>query len=110
MLSVLVLVQKDDLSRYLRVKCLGAGAVARVKQDVNSDTVLQVLRKERELKIEGSIAQLPNNYRAVIIAYYLEEKSYQQIALEQGVELKTVESKLYRAKQWMRKYWKEEDF
>jgi RNA polymerase sigma factor (sigma-70 family) len=56
------------------------------------------------------VNSLPNNYREVIIAYYIEEKSYQQIALEQGVELKTVASKLHRAKLWMKKHWKEDDY
>lgn len=52
---------------------------------------------------------MPEAYRDVVVAFYIEEKSYQQIALEQKLALKTVESKLYRAKQYMRRTWKEED-
>jgi RNA polymerase sigma factor (sigma-70 family) len=79
-------------------------------QDHHANIELQVLRNERLRLIERKVNELPDNYREVIIAYYVEEKSYQQIAFEQGVELKTVASKLHRAKQWMKKHWKEDDY
>lgn len=69
-----------------------------------------VLGRERKRRVAQGISELPEHYREVIIAYYLEEKSYQQISAEQGIELKSVESRLYRAKQWMRKHWREDDF
>jgi RNA polymerase sigma factor (sigma-70 family) len=78
--------------------------------DPSAHTEQQVLHKEQQQLIERNVNTLPNNYREVIIAYYIEEKSYQQIALEQGVELKTVASKLHRAKLWMKKHWKEDDY
>jgi RNA polymerase sigma factor (sigma-70 family) len=53
---------------------------------------------------------MPPNYRDVIYAYYITEKSYKQIADEQQVEVKTIEMKLYRARNWMKKHWKEDDF
>lgn len=68
-----------------------------------------VLDRERRSRITRKIHEMPEHYRAVIVAYYLEEKSYQQIAHELEIELKSVESRLYRAKQWMRKHWKEDD-
>lgn len=68
-----------------------------------------VLDRERRERIARNIDALPENYRSVIVAYYLEEKSYRQIAAELGVEVKTVESRLYRAKQWMRTHWREDD-
>jgi RNA polymerase sigma factor (sigma-70 family) len=69
-----------------------------------------VMREERRSLVHKCLAEMPGNYHEVVIAYYIEEKTYQQIATEQGIELKTVESKLYRAKKWLRKHWKEEDF
>lgn len=68
-----------------------------------------VLDRERREEIARNLHALPENYRSVIVAYYLEEKSYREIAAELGVEVKTVESRLYRAKQWMRKHWREDD-
>jgi RNA polymerase sigma factor (sigma-70 family) len=69
-----------------------------------------LLRKEKSAHFYRRLQELPDNYRDVVIAFYIEEKSYQQIAADQTIELKTVESKLYRARQWIRKHWKEEDF
>ena len=74
------------------------------------DTERVIADKERRQRITQSIQELPPPFREVIVAYYLEEKSYQQIATQLEIEIKTVESRLYRAKQWMRKHWKEADF
>ncbi|SDE32712.1 RNA polymerase sigma factor, sigma-70 family [Paenibacillus sp. UNCCL117] len=68
-----------------------------------------VLDREKREQLRGYVDQLPEHYRQVVYAFYMEEKSYQQIAQEQQIALKTVESKLYRAKQHLRKAWKEED-
>ncbi|MFD2614191.1 sigma-70 family RNA polymerase sigma factor [Paenibacillus gansuensis] len=67
-------------------------------------------RGEKAAVLAERLGELPENYRGVIHAYYIREQSYQEIAAEQGVELKTVESKLYRARKWIREHWKEEDF
>ncbi|MBP1992566.1 RNA polymerase sigma factor [Paenibacillus eucommiae] len=69
-----------------------------------------LMRKERGAILARYLSELPPNYRQVIVAYYMDGKSYQQIAEEQKVELKTVESRLYRARGWMKKHWKEDDF
>nr|WP_026074441.1 sigma-70 family RNA polymerase sigma factor [Brevibacillus massiliensis] len=69
-----------------------------------------VLQKEYRETIRGRLHELPQNYREVVYAYYFEEKSYQEIASEQGIEPKSVESKLYRARKWIRSHWQEGDF
>ncbi|MGO4549031.1 RNA polymerase sigma factor [Paenibacillus sp. 2TAB23] len=60
--------------------------------------------------IRDRVDEMPNNYREVVMAYYMEDKSYEQIAAETGLELKSVESRLYRARSWMRRHWRKEDF
>lgn len=70
----------------------------------------QVITEERRQFIHKKIQTLPENYREVIYGFYIEEKSYQQMAEEQNVQVKTIETKLYRARQWMKKHWKEDDF
>ncbi|WP_058300252.1 RNA polymerase sigma factor [Gorillibacterium timonense] len=70
----------------------------------------RMLDKEKRELLHERIREMPKNYRDVVLAYYFEEKSYQEIAAMQNVEMKTVESKLYRARQWIRRHWKEEDF
>jgi RNA polymerase sigma factor (sigma-70 family) len=77
---------------------------------LNNPNELLLLRKERKELVQENLAHIPDNYREIIIAFYIEEKSYQQIAVEQGIVIKSVESKLYRAKKWLKAHWKEEDF
>ena len=74
------------------------------------DAEAPLIRKEVREKVYRRLREMPENYRDVITAYYIKEKSYKEIAMEQNVEVKTVETKLYRARVWMKKHWKEEDF
>ncbi|WP_240644584.1 RNA polymerase sigma factor [Paenibacillus paeoniae] len=68
------------------------------------------IRQEELSYIQAKVDELPDRYREVIHAFYIEEKSYEQIAAETGLERKSVESRLYRARNWMRRHWREEDF
>jgi RNA polymerase sigma factor (sigma-70 family) len=65
------------------------------------------LQKERQEQVEKVCLALPEVYRRTIEKYYLEEKSYQQIAAEDKITVKTVESRLYRAKKLFREKWEE---
>ncbi|MCH1624658.1 sigma-70 family RNA polymerase sigma factor [Fredinandcohnia quinoae] len=76
----------------------------------DENVVVPLLRKEQRELVRNRLDEMPPNYREVIYAYYITEKSYKQIADEQRVEVKTVETKLYRARSWMKKHWKEDDF
>ncbi len=79
-----------------------------IKSSHNIEALL--LTKEQKVLITQKLRELPENYRNVVLAHYLEEKSYQEIAAQQNIEVKTVEMKLYRARKWIKKHWKEEDF
>jgi len=68
------------------------------------------LRAEELRYIHAKVDELPDHYREVIHAFYIEEKTYEQIAVETGLERKSVESRLYRARNWMRQHWRKEDF
>jgi RNA polymerase sigma factor (sigma-70 family) len=70
----------------------------------------EVMHAQLQQRVKDYLHEMPDNYRQVVVAFYIEDKSYQEIAAEQGIALKTVESKLYRAKQWIRKHWKEEEW
>ncbi|MBS2772046.1 sigma-70 family RNA polymerase sigma factor [Anoxybacillus rupiensis] len=69
-----------------------------------------VIKKAEKEQVRRRLEEIPPSYREIIYAYYIEEKSYQQIAKEQNIAVKTVETKLYRARNWLRKHWKEGDF
>jgi RNA polymerase sigma factor (sigma-70 family) len=78
--------------------------------DEELSTEQQVLRQERRLMIQEELEQLPEHYRDVIQSFYMDEKSYEEIAVEQGLEKKSVESRLYRARLWLKRHWRREDF
>jgi RNA polymerase sigma factor (sigma-70 family) len=73
-------------------------------------TEVIVLKKEQKHLFRKRLGEVPDNYRDVIEGFYIKEKSYQQLADEQRVQVKTIETKLYRARLWMKKHWKEDDF
>lgn len=68
------------------------------------------LEREDRRHIRVLVDRLPDNYREVVNAYYMEDKSYEQIAAETGLERKSVESRLYRARSWIKRHWRKEDF
>ncbi|WHY01078.1 sigma-70 family RNA polymerase sigma factor [Neobacillus sp. DY30] len=70
----------------------------------------EIIVNERRKLVRNRLNELPENYRDVIYGFYIAEKSYQQMAEEQNVQVKTIETKLYRARVWMKKNWKEDDF
>ena len=70
----------------------------------------RLLKKEQKQLVLKHLEEVPDSYREVIEGFYIKEKSYQQLANEHQVQVKTIETKLYRARIWIRKHWKEEDF
>lgn len=99
-----------DFKRRAYVKRERSTHMIEEMYDVGEDVVEQAfMQKQSAIHIQEKLNQLPVNYREVIQAYYIDEKSMDEIALEQGVKRKTVESKLYRARKWMRKHWEEDE-
>lgn len=74
------------------------------------DILSGVVRRDRMNRLLGEINNLPETHREVMVAYYLEHKKYEQIAAENRITMKTVESRLYRARQWIRQHWKEDEW
>jgi RNA polymerase sigma factor (sigma-70 family) len=64
--------------------------------------------KEGRQDLHRKLKKVPQNYREVLTAFYLEEKSQREIAESQGVQEKTIEMKLYRARRWIKEHWKED--
>ncbi|AIQ49962.1 DNA-directed RNA polymerase subunit sigma [Paenibacillus sp. FSL R7-0273] len=76
--------------------------------DYRSDIVHQLLRKEQKEDLRHKISSLPPLHRDIIVDFYIKEENYEQIAEKTQVSVRTVESRLYRARQWIRTHWKEE--
>jgi len=69
-----------------------------------------VLKREKKQLIRQRLDELPENYREVVEGFYINERTYEELAAELDVKVKTIEVRLYRARQWMKKHWKEDDF
>ncbi|AEV67321.1 RNA polymerase sigma factor [Acetivibrio clariflavus] len=67
----------------------------------------ELIKKENARKLLELCNNLPEIYSSVLIKYYIQSKSYNEISKEDGISIKTVESRLYRAKNAIRKQWKE---
>ncbi|MBO8172499.1 MAG: RNA polymerase sigma factor [Bacillaceae bacterium] len=63
---------------------------------------------EQKEEVEALLNKLPPPYRRTVQLYYLEDRTYQEIAEAEGVSVKTIESRLYRAKKMLRDDGKEE--
>ncbi len=80
-----------------------------VRQDTAPAAESEAIREVHRQQVRQLIEQLPSNYREVVSAYYMEGKTYEQIATETGLEIKSVESRLYRARHWIKQRWRKED-
>ncbi|MFD1020775.1 RNA polymerase sigma factor [Thalassobacillus hwangdonensis] len=94
---------------------------ARRKEDLSDSTYEQtihisesaeqeMLQKESIRNIRRHLDGIPKNFQGVVKAYYLDGKSYEEIAQTFDLAEKTVEMRLYRARKWMKHNWKEENF
>lgn len=86
--------------------------------DIQAETLISasenteqiIIQKELQQLIRKRMNELPLNYRELIYQFYIEEKTYKELAEEHQVKVKTIETKLYRARTWIKNNWKEEDF
>lgn len=63
----------------------------------------EVLEQETSAELGENVNSLAEPYRSVVQLYYFQRNSYQEIAEQKGVSVKTIESQLYRARQMMRR-------
>ena len=58
----------------------------------------EYLIKTEKNRLAALLDSLPSPYRTTLAGYLLEGKSYRRLAEEAGISIKTVESRLYRAR------------
>ncbi len=68
-----------------------------------------ILEREQKERLYRYLEQMPHHYRQVLKRHYLDGFSYREMACEAGVPLKTIESRLYRARKMLRSLWREEE-
>ncbi len=74
--------------------------------DETADSESRLLQKQATATLDQLIAALPIVYREVIILREIEELSYKEIATVTGLPQGTVMSRIARARQALRKHWK----
>ena len=60
-------------------------------------------RNELVRATRGAIARLPPKYRLAVVAHYLEGRSYEEAARVAGVGVRTLKTRLYRARKLLRR-------
>jgi RNA polymerase sigma factor (sigma-70 family) len=68
------------------------------------DRLLQ--QEEREM-LAACLSKIPEKYEKVLRKSYHEEKSNKQIAVEENISLRTVETRLYRGRKMLRERYEE---
>lgn len=66
-----------------------------------------LIKKEREMEINNLCKSIPSIYEETIRKFYMEGKSYEEIAREEGVTVKTIASRLYRGKNMLKEKWRD---
>ncbi|KEO84543.1 RNA polymerase sigma factor [Tumebacillus flagellatus] len=61
-----------------------------------------LIRRETQAEVRRVIEEMPEKYRSILVMYHFQNMSYQDIAEDQKISPRTVETRLYRAKQMMR--------
>lgn len=64
----------------------------------------QTLRGERHRQLHEAIQNLPPDYREVVVLHHFHHLSYQQIAERLGAPVRTIETRLYRARGLLKKH------
>jgi RNA polymerase sigma factor (sigma-70 family) len=99
---------KRKNARLAREQPLTEAAEFPVVSSLNSNLPEEIFfRQEDRKRVREICKNLPIIYSRVIIKFYFEGKSYNQIAQEENVSLKTVQSRLYRARIMFKQHWEE---
>ncbi|WP_342564903.1 sigma-70 family RNA polymerase sigma factor [Paenibacillus sp. FSL R7-0345] len=63
------------------------------------------MRRESEVELQRLIQKLPQRYRIVLLLYYTEDLSYEEISAVTGLNMHQVKNRLYQARRKLRKLW-----
>lgn len=65
----------------------------------------RLITRERSQEVLEVLKQLPMKYRTVMVLYHLRDRSYTEIAEQLSMPVRTVETRLYRAKSLFKRAW-----
>ena len=90
----------NHLKKQKRFLPLASDQALGVSGNITLDNLDQ---REKQQLLKKAIEQLPFNYRSVIILKDIEGLSYKDIAKSLRCRIGTVESRLFRARRWLKK-------
>lgn len=93
-----------DFLRRKKLQLLPEGEEALLLvPDETPDPERQVLESEVQEALQSACETLKEPYRSAALAYFVEERSFQEIADDTGQNLKTVQTRVYRARAQLKK-------
>lgn len=66
-----------------------------------------VIKRERCEQVRRTLGSLPDKYRTVMVLYHMRQRTYAEIAEQLQMPVRTVETRLYRAKALFKNVWNE---
>ena len=93
--------RKESREETLREELAGTP----VEFEIGPDNLL--IREEQEAEFMKLLNQLPLPQRSVLLLYFVEDLSLEEIAAITGAQVGTVKSRLHYAKRALRKLWEE---
>ncbi|UWG99286.1 RNA polymerase sigma factor [Dehalobacter sp. DCM] len=66
-----------------------------------------IIKEEEKVLLDQCLKKIPKHYETVIRKTYQDNKSSRQIALEENISIRTVETRLYRGKKILRECFEE---
>jgi RNA polymerase sigma factor (sigma-70 family) len=99
---------KRKLAQSEKIQLVSIEDIENIIPDKRQSLQETIIKKEENRKLKEALNNLPEKYREAVNYYYIEELSYEDIAKKQSVSIRTVETRLYRAKKILKDMWKEE--
>ncbi len=90
-------------------EALGDNVLERLYQDQKDSPEILLVEKERREELNSVLHSIPDIYRITLEKFYFQDKSYEAIADEEEVSVKTIASRLYRGKILLRERWRDKD-
>lgn len=108
LLSIALRLCRNRRRKYVRRKQIAEiESLTEEKQDVEQESEIsledEVLERERAAEVRKAVQQLDEKYRLPVYLYYMEELSLQEIAKVLKIPKGTVKSRLYQARELLRK-------
>lgn len=68
----------------------------------------EIIKAEDIKKLQRLLYKLPSKYGDILDKYFIQSMNYKEIAEQEGISVRTVESRLYRGKRLLQESWKED--